>query len=113
MTVVLVGRDLLLGSRIADAAARAGHEFLRVDDPADLPAATSVDLLLVDWAERGPSWGEQLAAWHGSAAKSQRPRLVLFGPHTDLPAHADARVSGLGPMMARSKLVAVLPDLLA
>jgi hypothetical protein len=113
VTVVLVGRDLLLGSRIADAAARAGRELLRIDDPADLPEASSVQLVLVDWAERRPTWGAQLSAWHDSAPEYDRPRLLLFGPHTDLPAHADARAAGLGPMLARSKLVADLPRLLA
>ena len=39
-------------------------------------------------------------------------RVVLFGPHTDLAAHGAAREAGLGPMWARSKLVAELPDLL-
>lgn len=111
MTVVLVGRDLLLGSRIADAAARAGRNLLRVDDPAHLPAASSVQLVLVDWAERRPDWGDRLRTWSDQAPRSERPRLVLFGPHTDLTAHADARAAGLGPMLARSKLVADLPKL--
>lgn len=111
MTVVLVGRDLLFGSRIADVAARAQRNFLRVDDPASLPAASSVQLVLVDWAERLPDWGTQLSAWCEGAPDSDRPRLVVFGPHADLAAHADARAAGLGPMWARSKLVAELRDL--
>ena len=39
-------------------------------------------------------------------------RVILFGRHTDLEAHADARAAGLGPMWARSKLVAELPQLM-
>lgn len=113
MTVVLVGRDLLFGSRIADAAARAEREFLRVDDPSDLPPPSSVQLVLVDWVERRPDWGVRLSAWCTGAPQSPRPRLLLFGPHTDLAAHADARAAGLGPMWARSKLVADLPSLFA
>jgi hypothetical protein len=112
VTVVLVARDLLFGSRIADAAARAKHEFLRVDDPVGLPAPSSVDLVLVDWAERRPDWADRLSAWRAPAAGPDRPRIVLFGPHTDLVAHADARTAGLGPMWARSKLVADLPSLI-
>lgn len=110
MTVVLVGRDLLFGSRIAGAADRAGHAFLRVDDPLALPPASSVHLVLIDWAERRPMWGVQLSAWAASAS-TDKPRLLLFGPHTDLVAHADARAADLGPMWARSKLVARLPSL--
>ena len=112
MTVVLVGRDLLFGRRIADAAARAEREFLRIDDPAGLPSTSSVQLVLVDWAERRPGWGERLAAWRASLSEPDQPRLVLFGPHTDLAAHADARSAGLGPMWARSKLVTDLPSLI-
>lgn len=112
MTVVLIGRDLLFGSRLGDATARAGEEFLRVDDPAGLPPAASVQLVLVNWAERRPGWSDQLSAWRGGADVA-RPRLLLFGPHTDLVAHADARAAGLGPMWARSKLIADLPSLVA
>jgi len=113
VTVVLIGRDLIFGSRIADAAARAGQEFLRVDDPAGLPPPSSVELALVDWAERRPDWADRLSAWRASAAGPDQVRIVLFGPHTDLVAHADARAAGLGPMWARSKLVADLPSQLA
>jgi hypothetical protein len=113
LTVALVGRDLLLGSRIAGAAARSGRELLRVDDPADLPEASSVELLFVDWADREPAWADQLSAYLANAPESQRPRLVLFGPHTDLEAHRDARNAGLGPMLSRSKLIATLTQLLS
>jgi len=113
VTVILIGRDLLFGSRIVDAAARAGLELRRIDDPAGLPAASSVRMVLVDWSERRPWWGERLSAWSAEAPPAERPRLILFGPHTDLVAHADARAAGLGPMRARSKLVADLPSLMA
>ena len=96
--------DLLLFSKIDAAASAAGATLLRADSPAGLPAA--LDLVLVDWSARRPDWTDALAALRG-------PRLILFGPHTDLEAHADARAAGLGPMWARSKLVAELPALLA
>jgi hypothetical protein len=38
--------------------------------------------------------------------------VILFGPHVDLDAHAAARDAGLGPMMARSKLLSSLGELL-
>ena len=113
MTVAVVARDLMIATRIADVGVRAGVEVLRFDDPAQLPAAAEVSLLLVAWDERGPDWGSGLLAWCASAPKSARPRVVLFGPHTDLAAHADARAAGLGPMWARSKLIAEIPSLLA
>jgi hypothetical protein len=101
--VAAVVSDLLLFSKIETAASAAGATLVRVDEPARLPA--EVDLVLVDWSTRRPDWAATLAALDG-------PRVVLFGPHTDLAAHADARASGLGPMWARSKLVAELRRLL-
>ena len=87
--------------------------MVRVDDPDDLPHAAAVRLLLVDWGDRDLDWGARITRWCANAPQSVRPRVVLFGPHTDLVAHAEARASGLGPMLARSKLLADLPALLA
>jgi hypothetical protein len=112
VTVALLARDLMIASRIAAAAERAGVRFARVDDPAGLPSPTEVGLLLVDWGERGADWGERIAAWCTGAPESVRPRVLLFGPHVDTEAHAAARAARLGPMMARSKLVADLPSLI-
>ena len=113
MTVAVVSRDLMIATRIADAGARAGLEVQRYDEPSDLPPAAQVALLLVAWDERRPDWGDRLTAWSRSAPEAVRPRVVLFGPHTDLAAHAAARAAGLGPMWARSKLLSALPDLIA
>jgi len=109
--VAVLGRDLMIATRIADAGARAGAEVHRFEQPADLPPAADVELLLVDWSERRSDWGERLAAWYQGAPEDRRPRVVLFGPHTDLTAHAAARAAGLGPMWARSKLFVELPSL--
>lgn len=111
MTVALLARDLMIASRIAAAAEHAGVPFTRVGDPADLPPPTQVRLLLVDWGDRAADWGERLSSWCADAPESARPRVLLFGPHVDLEAHAAARSAGLGPMCARSKLVADLPTL--
>jgi len=96
--------DLIFFSRIAAAAEAAGSELVRVDAPAQLPA--ELDLVLVDWSARRSDWVDTL--------RSRRARrVVLFGSHTDLSAHADARSAGLGPMWARSRLIAHLPTLMA
>jgi hypothetical protein len=112
VTVAVVSRDLMISTRIADAGARAGIDVQRFDEPGQLPAATGLRLVLVAWDERQPAWGEELLAWRDSAPASGQPRVLLFGPHTDLGAHAAARVAGLGPMLARSKLLADLPSLI-
>ena len=108
MRVAFVGTDLLIGSRIAAAADAAGAELVRVDDPADLPP-DDLDLVLVDWSERAAGWDASLGAW---CARAPDSRLVLYGRHTDLEAHAAARAAGLGPMWARSRLLGALPELL-
>jgi hypothetical protein len=104
MRVGAVIDDLMLYSRIDAAATVAGAELVRVSDPADLP--TDLDLVLVDWSARRAQWADLLRTRTGAA------RVILFGRHTDLEAHAEARAAGLGPMWARSKLVADLPGLL-
>lgn len=109
MTVVFLGRDLIFASRVAAAAERHQTDFGRVDTPAELPPPAGVRLLLVDWAERQPEWAEAIATWAGGGT----PRVIVFGPHTDLEAHAAARDAGIGPMWARSKLFSSLDALLA
>ena len=109
MKAVVLSPDLMISVRIADAAERAGVEAVRVDDPADLPSAAGVAVLFVDWAARASDWSQTLTAWRASAIRA--PRVILFGSHLDLDAHSDAKRSGLGPMWARSKLVADLPKL--
>lgn len=111
MRVAAVVRDLLFGSRIFEAASRAGAELIRIDSPADLPPPDQIDLVLVDWGDRSSDWGEELASWTGSA--TEPPRVILFGPHTDLEAHAAAKQHSLGPMVARSKLARSLPKLMS
>ena len=103
MRVAAVGSDLMLYSRIESAARVTGVDLRRVESPADVPAGA--DLVLVDWADRRPEWAESLRAMPG--------RVIVFGPHTDLEAHAAAREAGLGPMWARSKLLSSLGDLMA
>lgn len=106
MRVAAVVSDLMLFSRIESAAASAGVELVRVDAPAEMPEGVDVDLILVDWSARQPDWADALRARPNS-------RVILFGRHTDLEAHAAARAAGLGPMWARSRLVSELPGLMA
>ena len=108
MNVAAIVQDLMLFSRIDAAAAAGDVRLIRVDTPSDLPPASDVDLLLVDWSSRTSEWAGAIASWRAGAAV----RVIVFGPHTDLKAHTAARSSGIGPMWARSKLVAELPELL-
>lgn len=105
MRVAAVVGDLMLYSRIESAARVSGASLARVDDPSAIPA--DAELVLVDWSARDASWGAPLRALRDAGT-----RVVLFGPHTDLDAHAAAREAGLGPMWARSKLVTSLGELM-
>jgi hypothetical protein len=104
MRVGAVIDDLMLFSRIDAAASAADASLLRVDSPAELPSDEPFDLILVDWSSRRPEWADALR-------KRTASRVIHFGPHTDLEAHAAARAAGLGPMWARSKLVSGIDSL--
>ena len=105
MRVAAVVGDLMLYSRIESAARVSGASLARVDHASSAPA--DAELVLVDWSSRDASWTDPLRALRESGA-----RVILFGPHTDLDAHAAAREAGLGPMWARSKLLTSLGELL-
>ena len=107
MKVAAVISDLMLFSRIDAAGIEAGVSLMRLDSPADLPAG-DLDLVLIDWSARERWWADHLVEWW---AHTPDARLILFGRHTDLDAHAQVRAAGLGPMWARSKLVAELSGL--
>lgn len=110
MTVAVVSRDLLFTSRIVGAGRAAGVEVLRLDSPQRLPSPGALRLLMVDWEQRDGDWPQILRRWLDR--QPVPPRVILYGPHTDLAAHATARDAGLGPMWARSRLMSALPTLL-
>lgn len=104
MRAAAVISDLMFFSRIEAAATASGASLLRVDSPDHLPDDEAFDLVLVDWSARSSDWPDALRACTAS-------RIILFGQHTDLKAHAAAREAGLGPMWARSKLVSEIAAL--
>ena len=105
MRAAAVTDDLMVFSRIDAAASAADVSLVRASAPGELPR--DLDLVLVDWAGRADGWAPALVALRRAGA-----RVVLFGPHTDLESHRAAREAGLGPMLARSKLLTELGALL-
>ena len=105
MRAAAVTDDLMVFSRIDAAASAADASLVRASAPADL--SMDLDVVLVDWAGRGDGWAPALEALRRAGA-----RVVLFGPHTDIESHRAAREAGLGPMLARSKLLSDLGALL-
>lgn len=108
-TIAVVTDDLITASPILDAASANGYPSVRVERPHELPTASSVRVAFIDWACREPDWGDQLRRWIANG-EAHKPRLVIFGPHADLQAHAAARQAALGPMVSRSKLFRNLHD---
>jgi hypothetical protein len=109
--IVIVGRDLMAATRIADAAVAAGYEAARVDGPELLPSPSDIGLAFVDWDDRQSGWGPDLCRWRDAAGDSGA-RVLLFGSHRDVAGHREARACGIGPVLARSKLFVSLPSLL-
>jgi hypothetical protein len=93
--------DLITASKIESAVRAAGGTFVRCDTFGELPDPETVDLLVVDWGSRRNAWAADIITWRAPAIGAP-PRIVVFGPHTDLEAHAAAKAAGLGPMRARS-----------
>lgn len=68
--------------------------------------------MLVDWSDRQPGWADALREWRESSA-GRTARVLLFGSHADLAAHAEARSHAIGPVMARSRFVEHLSEIVS
>lgn len=105
--VVVLVRDLILGSRIAATAEALGTPLRTVRDPAKL-AEVAGDHLIVDLNLAGAV--DAAAAWRAAG----RGRTVLgFVSHVDAETIACARRQGVDRVMARGRFAEDLPRLLA
>lgn len=104
--VLVLVRDLMMGSRVSTAAGRAGVKIVTVRDPAKL-ADQAGRLLLVDLNLPGAI--EAASAW---AAAYDRP-VVGFVSHVDTSAIGTARAAGITRILARSAFVEQVEQLLS
>ena len=104
-TLLILCRDLLMGSRITAAAQSASVSFKVVRDAAKL-AGQSGERLIVDLNQDGAL--DAAVEWK----KSPGRRVIGFVSHVDAESIARARTSGIDRVFARSQFVARLPDLL-
>jgi hypothetical protein len=106
MILALV-RDLIFASRITATAAGAGVAVTLVRDPLVLEAQPPANRLLVDLNLAGAI--EAAAAWMRANPGSD---VVGFVSHVDKATIDHARASGIDRVLARSRFVEVLPELL-
>jgi hypothetical protein len=99
-------RDLIFSTKITTTARAAGIEVKVVRDPVKL-AAEAGRVLLVDLNLAGAI--EAAGEWRKAAGRS----VIGFVSHVDAETAAQARVAGIDRVMARSRFVELLPELLA
>jgi DNA-binding NarL/FixJ family response regulator len=105
MVLALV-RDLIFASRITATAAELGVPVKLMRDPAALPGQTG-RRLIVDLNLDGAI--EAARAWQATVAGGD---VVGFVSHVDKATIDRARAAGVDQVLARSRFVEVLPDLL-
>ena len=103
-TLALV-TDLMFGSRIAAEAKAAGAQVQILRKPEQLAAAEG-ELLLADLNLNGAV--EAAAQWQQKEGR----RVIGFVSHVDSATIAAAREAGLQEIMARSRFIQILPELL-
>jgi len=104
LPILALVSDLMFSSRISAEARAAGSPLKIVRQPAQLGDLDG-RLLIVDLNQPGAI--AAAAAW----AKMRGRPVVGFVSHVDAAAIAEARAAGLATIMARSKFVEVLPEL--
>lgn len=104
--VIALVRDLLLGSRVSAAAQRLGLSVRMLRDPSKL-AELSGRRVLVDLNEPGAM--EAAAGWRSATAGRE---AIGFVSHVDAATAGRARELGIDRVLARSRFVEILAELL-
>jgi CheY-like chemotaxis protein len=107
-TVAAVVTDLFFQARISAAARAAGCEIRYVRSLDDLPSGRSFGVALVD-LDAGL---DVLEAIRRLAVSGIRP-IIAFGPHLDTEKRKAARAAGADRVLAKSKFVVDLPDIMS
>lgn len=105
LPILVLVRDLIFSTRISTTARAAGIEIRMIRDPAKLPGQAG-RLLIVDLNLAGAI--EAAGAWRTDTAP-----VVGFVSHVDAQTAARAKAAGIDRVMARSRFVEILPQLLA
>jgi hypothetical protein len=104
LPILVLVSDLIFSTRISTTARAAGIDVKLIRDPAKLAGAEG-RLLLVDLNLAGAI--EAAAAWRAGDAQ-----VIGFISHVDAETAVKARAAGIDRVMARSRFVEILPELL-
>lgn len=106
-SVVVLARDLLVSSRIISIARRLGVSARQVRDPSILNTFPAAPLLIVDLDQEGA-----LAAALDWRRQTSSP-VAGFVQHVNTERIREAHQAGIEPIVPRSRLEKVIPELLA
>lgn len=109
-TILLFVPDLMFGSRIEDVARQLGYRAESVDAGGDIYGAirqTNPALVVATFDRNGDAWEKVIAAAHAASIKA-----LAFGSHMNIDAFKRARELGAEQVVANSRMISELPDLL-
>jgi DNA-binding NarL/FixJ family response regulator len=112
--VAALVQDLFFSSRIADAVKRTGRPAIieaKPDAFVQRVRAGAPILVLIDLGIRGADWESAVARLRADAATND-VAILAFGPHRDLAARDRALAVGCAEVVANSKLVTDLPNII-
>ncbi len=106
MRILLLSRDLLVGSQISGSVRRCNADLQVVSDAAQLLAAAEaepVKLVIIDLATAGFDIDLVVKQIH---ALDPQPRIVAFGPHVHRAKLSAARAAGCDCVLSRGEFCA-------
>ena len=106
--ILIVVRDLMFSGRILAEARAAGAQIKSIRDPADIAklADTNARLMIADLNLPGAI--AAAADWR----KTGDRKVIGFVSHVDSQTIAEAKTAGIDQVLARSRFVQILPELL-
>jgi hypothetical protein len=106
--VLVLVRDLMFSGRIMAEARAAGATIKSIRDPNDLAKLAEGDSTLLIADLNLPGAIPAAAQWRDAGNRT----VVGFASHVDAQTINEARTAGIDQVLARSRFVQILPDLL-
>jgi DNA-binding NarL/FixJ family response regulator len=106
--ILVVVRDLMFSGRILAEARAAGAQIKSIRDPADIAKLTDTNARLMIADLNLPGAIAAAADWR----KTGDRKVIGFVSHVDSQTIAEAKTAGIDQVLARSRFVQILPELL-